>query len=263
MLSYNTVLNELQDYILNDENIQKSLRIKFSNTNANSKTDINTKTDNISEKKLIVKDIDANKANKNNPLFIPNQQDTLFWCFYIMNNGHTKYEMLPTKNSLIAKQIKIDLISTIRNNKDIIKTYKFDTKTNIESNLANDNNINAKTFLSLCAVENINIIYINKKTYFELLMNDSDMIYIVRETQSQSKYYNKYGFEMATKETLDNIRSSLYKIENVDKPIKAASSYKVQDLIEICSKLAIETINKETGKTRTKNDLYQSIIQYF
>ena len=89
------------------------------------------------------------------------------------------------------------------------------------------------------------------------------MIYIVRENQSQSKYYNKYGFEMATKETLDNIRSSLYKIENVDKPIKAASSYKVQDLIEICSKLAIETINKETGKARTKNDLYQSIIQYF
>ena len=217
MLSYNTVLNELQDYILNDENMQKSLKLKFSNTNVNTKTDTNAKTDtntktdtnaktyNQSDKKSIVKHMDENNANKNNPLFIPNQQDTLFWCFYIMNNGHTKYEMLPTKNSLIAKQIKIDLISTIRNNKDIIKTYKFDTKTNIESNLANDNNINAKTFLSLCAVENINIIYINKKTYFELLMNDSDMIYIVRETQSQSKYYNKYGFEMATKETLDNI----------------------------------------------------------
>jgi hypothetical protein len=257
MLSYNTVLNELQDYILNDENIQKSLRLKFSNTNTNAKTD------NQCDKKLIVKHMETNNANKNNPLFIPNQQDTLFWCFYIMNNGHTKYEMLPTKNSLIAKQIKIDLISTIRNNKDIIKTYKFDTKTNIENNLANDNNINAKTFLSLCAVENINIIYISKKTYFELLMNDSDMIYIVRENQSQSKYYNKYGFELATKETLDNIRSSLYKIENVDKPIKAASSYKVQDLIEICSKLVIETINKESGKTKSKNDLYQSIIQYF
>lgn len=260
MLSYNTALNELQDYILNDENIQKSLRLKFHNTNAN------TKTDNQTDKKQIVKHMDANNANnanKKNPLFIPNQQDALFWCFYIMKNGDTKYEMLPNKNSLIAKQIKIELISTIRNNKDIIKTYKFDTKTNIESNLANDNNINAKTFFSLCAVENINVIYISKKTYFELLMNDSNMIYIIREIPSQSKYYNKYGFEMATNETLDNIRSSLYKIENVDKPIKAVSSYKVQDLIEICSKLAIETINKETGKAKSKNDLYQSIIQYF
>ena len=57
---------------------------------------------------------------KPSSLFVPNQQDTLFWCFYIMKNGDTKYEMLPNKNSLIAKQIKIELISTIRNNKDII-----------------------------------------------------------------------------------------------------------------------------------------------
>ena len=39
----------------------------------------------------------------------------------------------------------------------------------MESNLANDNNINAKTFLSLCAVENINVIYISKKTYFQAI----------------------------------------------------------------------------------------------
>jgi len=259
MLSYNTVLDELQDYILNEENIHKSLRMKIANTNTNT----NAKSDKPIEKKQFGKNTEKNIANKINTLFIPNQQDTLFWCYYIMNNGHTKYEMLPNKNSLIAKQIKIELISNIRNNKDIIKTYKFDTKSNIESNLANDNNISSKTFLSLCAVENINVIYISKKTYYELLMNDTDVIYIVREIPSQSKYYNKYGFEMATQELINNIRSSLYKVVNVDKPIKSVSSYKVQDLIEICSKLAIETTNKETGKAKSKNDLYESIIQYF
>jgi hypothetical protein len=254
MLSYNNVLNELQDYILNEENIQKSLRMKIS-------TDKNDK--NI--KPLKTNDFKTNdfKNNLKPSLFVPNQQDTLFWCFYIMKNGDMKYETLPNKNSLVAKQIKIDLVSTIRKNKDIIKTYKFDTKSNIESNLANDNNINSKTFLSLCAVENINVIYISKKTYYELLMNDSDIIYIIREISCQSKYSNKYGFEMATEESLNNIRSSLYKIENVDKPIKALSSYKAQDLIELCIKLAIETTNKETGKTKSKNDLYESIIQYF
>ena len=250
MLSYNNVLNELQDYILNEENIQKSLRMKIS-------VDKNDKN----VKPLKINDFKSNL--KPSSLFVPNQQDTLFWCFYIMKNGDMKYETLPNKNSLVAKQIKIDLVSTIRKNKDIIKTYKFDTKSNIESNLANDNNINSKTFLSLCAVENINVIYISKKTYYELLMNDSDIIYIIREIPSQSKYSNKYGFEMATEESLNNIRSSLYKIENVDKPIKALSSYKVQDLIELCIKLAIETTNKETGKTKSKNDLYESIIQYF
>jgi hypothetical protein len=248
-MSYNNVFNELQDYILNDENMQKSLRMKIY-------SDKNDKT--------VIKKNDFKKNDSKKPsLFIPNQQDTLFWCFYVMKNGDAKYETLHNKNSVIAKQLKIDLVSTIRKNKDILKIYKFDTKTNIESNLANDNNISSKTFLSLCAVENINVIYISKKTYYELLMNDTNLIYIVHEIPSQSKYYNKYGFEMATEESLNNIRNSMYKIENVDKPIKSLSSYKVQDLIEICSKLAIEVINKDTGKTKSKNDLYESIIQHF
>jgi hypothetical protein len=246
MLSYNHVFDELQNYILNDENIQKSLKMKI--TNSNSK---NEKPSNII--KSIIKKSD---------LFIPNQQDSLFWCFYIMKNGEISYETLNNKNSLVAKQIKIDLVSTIRKNKDTLKIYKFDTKTNIENNLANDNNINSKTFLSLCAIENINVIYISKKTYYELLMNDTNIIYILHELPD-SKYHNKYGFELATEDSINKIKSSLYKLDSVDKPIKAASSYKVSDLIEICNKLAIETNNKETGKNKSKKDLYESIIQYF
>jgi hypothetical protein len=148
MLSYNDVFDELQNYILNDENINKSLKMKI--TNSNSK---NEKPANIIKSTI-----------KKSDLFIPNQQDSLFWCFYIMKNGEISYETLNNKNSLVAKQIKIDLVSTIRKNKDTLKIYKFDTKTNIENNLANDNNINSKTFLSLCAIENMNVIYISKKT---------------------------------------------------------------------------------------------------
>ena len=247
MLSYNDVFDELQNYILNDENIKKSLRMKICKHNSK-----NDKPANI---------IKSNE--KKSELFIPNQQDTLFWCFYIMKNGDINYETLNNKNSLVAKQIKIDLVSTIRKHKDTLKIYKFDTKSNIENNLANDNNINTKTFLSLCAIENINVIFISKKTYYELLMNDTNIIYIVHDIESQSKYYNKYGFELATEESINKIKSSLYKLDSVDKPIKAVSSYKVTDLMEICNKLAIETTNKETGKNKSKKDLYESIIQYF
>jgi hypothetical protein len=45
--------------------------------------------------------------------------------------------------------------------------------------------------------------------------------------------------------------------------MKAISGYTIADLISISNKLAIEIINKETGKNKTKNDLYESIIQYF
>ena len=247
MLSYNDVFDELQNYILDEQNIQKSLKMKITNSNSKNEKPAN-----------IIKSI-----TKKPHLFIPNQQDSLFWCFYIMKNGEISYETLNNKNSLVAKQIKIDLVSTIRKHKDTLKIYKFDTKSNIENNLANDNNINSKTFLSLCAIENMNVIYISKKTYYELLMNDTNIIYIVHELQSDSKYYNKYGFELATEDSINKIKSSLYKLDSVDKPIKAASSYKVSDLMEICNKLAIETTNKENGKNKSKKDLYESIIQYF
>ena len=243
-MSYNDVFNELQDYILNEENIQKSLRMKLTYC----------KNEKPVKQNIIIKKQD---------IFTPNQNDTLFWCYFIIKNGDIAYETLNNKNALVAKQMKIDFVSVIRKNKDIVKTYKFDTISNIESNLANDNSLSKKTFLTLCAIENINIIFINKKTYFELLMKDTDIIYVVHELSNNSNYNNKYGFEIARKENISNIKETLYKIENIDKPIKGLSSYKVQDLIDICVKLAIESINKETGKHKSKKDLYELIIQYF
>jgi hypothetical protein len=196
-------------------------------------------------------------------LFIPNQQESLFWCFYIIKNGDVKYETLNNKNSLIAKQMKIELVDVIRKNKDIVKMYKFDTISNLESNLANDNNLNVNTFLTLCAIENINIIFLRKNTYYEMLMNDSDKIYIVHEIQSQSKYNNKYGYEMGTNESISNIRNTFFKLEAIGKPIKAISAYRLDELINICNKLVININNNITSKQKSKKELYEAIIQYF
>ena len=85
----------------------------------------------------------------------------------------------------------------------------------------------------------------------------------MHELPCQSKYYNKYGFEIACVDSLHTIKTDYYQISNVDKPIKSASAYKVQDLVDICNKLGIKTTNTDTGKTRTKNDLYELIVQYF
>jgi hypothetical protein len=249
MLAYNDVLDELQDYILDEDHIDKLLKMKLSPQSQQVKVD----------KQRVIQKVVRQPA-----LFVPAQQDSLFWCFYILKNGDASYETLNNKNSLVAKQQKIDLVSVIRKNKDIVKTYKFDTITNLESNLANDDNLSLKTFLSLCAIENINVVYVSNKTYYEAMMNDSGVIYIVREIQSPAnKYHKKYGFELSTAPVLDVIRNTLYKLEVVDKPIRAASAYKLQDLIDICGKLDIAITNKETGKNKSKNDLYESIVQYF
>jgi hypothetical protein len=241
---YNDVLNDLQDYMLYEDNMINSLRIKIQPTPRDTK---------------IVKQTNIIRQQ----LFIPNQQDSLFWCFYIIKNGDVKYETLNNKNSLIAKQMKIELVDLIRKNKDVVKMYKFDTISNLESNLANDNNLNVNTFLTLCAIENINIIFLRKNTYYEMLMNDSDKIYIVHEIQSQSKYNNKYGYEMGTNESISNIRNTFFKLEAIGKPIKAISAYRLDELINICNKLVINIYNNITSKQKSKKELYEAIIQYF
>jgi hypothetical protein len=243
---YNDVVNDLQDYMLNEDNMIKSLRIKLYPT---TKDVIN------------VKHTNSNVTRQQ--IFIPNQQDSLFWCFYIIKNGDLNYETLNNKNTLIAKQMKIDLVNLIRKNKDIVKIYKFDTISNLESNLANDNNLNVNTFLTLCAIENVNIIFLRKNTYYEMMMNDSDKIYIVHEIQSQSKYNSKYGYEMGTNESIASIRNTFFKLDSTDKPIKAMSAYKLNELTDICNKLVINIYNNVTCKQKSKKELYESIIQYF
>ena len=242
---YNDVLNDLQDYMLYEDNIIKSLRSKIEST---PKDIINVKNTN---------------TNTRQKIFIPNQPDSLFWCFYIIKNGDVKYEILNNKNTLLAKQMKIELVDSIRKHKDIVKMYKFDTISNLESNLANDNNLNIKTFLTLCAIENINIIFLIKNTYYEMLMSDSDKIYIVHENRSQSKYNNKYGYEMGTNESITNIRNTFFRLESIDKQIKSISAYKVNELTDICNKLVININNNITSKQKSKKELYESIIQYF
>jgi len=262
IINTNTFLEyNLQNYILDNEHIQNSLRLKIIK-NVNEK---NVNEKNVNEKNVIQvkKNGKIQYTKVNNESFIPEQQDTLFWSYFIIVNGDIAYETLHTKNALVAKQLKIDLVSTIRKNKELLKIYKFDTITNIESNLANDNFLNIKTFMALCAISNINIIYISKKTFYESFMNDSSVIYIVKEELSESKYNKKYGFQLANEENIHTTRTTLYKLDKLNKHIKAISGYKVEELIQICTKLAIDTINKEIGKTKSKKDLYESIIQYF
>jgi len=245
---YNDVIvNQLQDYILDERNMEKVLEMKIFPANLNK------------EKKL------ATYIRPNKQMFIPREKDTLFWCFYIIKNGDMKYETMQNKNELMARQIKITYVEKIRKEKKTVKIYKFDTISNIESNLVNDNCISPKTFFTLCAIENINIIYITKKTYFELLMNDTDELFIVYEINNggNGKYNIKYGFELGNTESINNIKSLFYRVDNIDKPIKSISSYKTQELVEICNKLAIETVNKDTNKGKSKKNLYEGISHYF
>lgn len=244
-------MEDINSYILNDANMMSYLKYKLEN---NKKEALTLKSMNKKTRENV----------KGDKTFYPRENDTLFWCYFLIVNGDTKYEMIHVKNSLVEKQKKIEYIDEIRTNKQILKTYKFDTLTNIENNLANDNYITIKTVMSLFAIKNVNVIFLSSKnTYYELLFNSDKPIYIIKEVDCQSKYKKIYGYEIGEQTDIDKIRQIAYKVTTLDKPIKAASSYKVQNLIDICNKLSINVNNMVTGKIKTKNELYEAIIQHF
>ena len=279
-IDYNIVVNKLQDYMLNEDKIETAIKNKI----ISSKNDKNDKNDKINYKNKKSDEIlnhEPNKVLQDKPdkpyktesLFFPIEKDSLFWCFYIMKNGEAKYEMIDFKNLIVEKKIKIEYVEKLRKEKQLLKTYKFATLTHIENQLANEPQIDINTFFTLCVLENLNVFYINKNTYFELLMNDTSAIHLIKKSYTNGNgnrnrnntYTANYGYKIENKEgeEITNYKNEFYKIDNIDKPIKSISAYKVQELTDFCNKLSIETINNETKKHKNKNELYESLIQYF
>jgi hypothetical protein len=244
--NYNDVMKKLQDYILDEANIKKALEMKIGSTN---------KVVTLKESNKV--NYQKEELSKKPSIFIPREKDSLFWCFYLMKHGDVKYEMLEHKNILTDKNLKIEYVEKIRKEKQTVKTYKFATLTHIENNLANENQLDVKTFLTLCAIENLNILFVKNKTYYELLMNDSNELHTVHLLQNY-----KYGHEI-NPTGAEQIKTTLYKLDNIDKPIKSMSGYKLSELVEICEKLALDIVNKDTNKSKNKKELYEAIIQYF
>ena len=274
--NYNIVVNKLQDYMLNEDKIENSIKNKITHKRPDNNK-YNNEKDNVYMNKKQGKNYDKiindesnktlqSKSEKTEEIFFPLEKDNLFWCFYIMKNGKASYEMNDFKNLIVEKKIKIEYVEKLRKEKQLLKTYKFATLTHIENQLANEQRIDMNTFLTLCVLENLNVFYISKNTYHELLMNDTSVIHLIKKGFSNSnKYGANFGYKIENKESeeITKYKNEFYKIDNIDKPIKSISSYKVQELIDFCSKLSIQTVNNETKKHKNKNDLYESLIQYF
>lgn len=246
---YNVVLKDLQDYMLTNDKLVSSrqlIDVRFFD-----------KKNHRKENKKIVK-----PKKCENDIFFPNQKDTLFWCFYIMNETRENYEMITNKHFEIEKKFKIDCVEHIREQKDILKQQKL-KRVDIESELVNDNKITLPTFIGLCYVYGKNVIVIKDKVYYEIRDDDDSKKFNVI-TYKNDGVNTTYGIEEGVDEThLQKYREKLYKITDITKPIRGISYYKIADLTDICSKLGIAVEDDVNGKKKKKNKnrLYEEIVQ--
>jgi hypothetical protein len=180
-------------------------------------------------------------------IFFPKQRDQLFWCFYIALNDLSSYDMV-SNYFTSEKETKYGWIEEFRGKKELFKPIKV-SRNVVEDELANARAVTMSSIKALCHLKDKNIFYVDDKKYYEIITNDENPVYIIE------KIDGKYGLKQnVLKEKLDYYREHYWKLENLDKPLKAVSSYKVNELKDICKRLHIDTLNL------TKPQLYEKIL---
>jgi hypothetical protein len=205
----------------------------------------------------------------NTNIYKPMKKDSLFWCFYILKYGFSKYEMdIGSQHFLVEKTEKyanIDLLRT-KQNKDLLKINKIKPLSDLEDDLANKERISIKTFFALCVIEKMNILLVDNRKIYQSINNDSPIINVIHRN---SKTYEHHIELNVSNETITEFREKYYNVSGFDKALKSMTAYKVDELQDICKQLNInilenvkDTVNAKPKKL-TKKDIYELIIQNF
>ena len=254
-IDYN-ILNELKDYILDNKNILRFTKCNIGTkigTSIGTSTKIGTSTGTKTnkQKQPIHRDIHYN----------PRQKDSLFWCFYILKNGISKYEMeISNQHFVIEKQEKFKYIEMMRKSKDILKMYKIKPLSFVEDDLANSEKISIKTFFALCILEKINIILVDKRKIYETILTDEPKINIVHRNSMNYEHYIELD---SSNEVIQRYRETYYRVSNFDDGLKSMTSYKVDELLDLCKKLNVDLQPKDANKKLSKKDIYEQLVLQF
>lgn len=196
--------------------------------------------------------------------FQPRQQDTLFWCLYVIHHGHTEYQRIGHNYGVKELEEKQRLAKFINENKSRIKSTNHKvTNVLIQEILSELLTSQKETSLSvlgaLTVFYDINVLLICSEGRCMLE-------YWATADQQESDrhtyvlYKDKYGkyrvqLEWISTGRLIDLREKYMVLDNYLKPIKAASHYKAQDLIDLARKLSIYDENKKY----TKVELYDAV----
>jgi hypothetical protein len=210
----------------------------------------------------------------NEPFKINNHKnfaDKLFWIFYKIINNLNDTDLEHINSFKIMKEFKIASVEKLKNQKNILKDFKIQ-KSAVEDDLTNNEKISFRTFHALCVLYLVNVIVIrDNNTYCVLCTNDDEKVINLQNYKllkitnvKMSSQFNNFDIELVnnsiTEEELQKILKSYYVIENIEKPLKAFSNYKLDDLVSIAEKLSIN-IYDEHAKKKKKQELYENIIQ--
>ena len=247
-------IDALSTYMLNLNNLNKIIK---NGTSYNNIRKASSKQTNRFNKAANKDESSSSSSSSQGDTFFPDVHDSLFWSFYIMKNGQEAYDSLGKINIVIERKIKIEYIERFRESKQVLKSYKTAPLTHLENVLLNEKQIDIKTLIALCVIEGISFMYIYKNTYFEMNIDADESTQINAIVRMDMP--TKYGYKII--QDVKTIRESFYKIDNMNKPLKSMSAYKLDELVVFCNKLGMTMDND--GKKANKKCLYEMLVQYF
>ena len=250
------VVDELQDYMFTGDNLKRFNKHNFGLIGLDSKK---LKPNQPRKENTEVK---TNKKDTDN-IYKPYQTDSLFWCFYILKYGLSKYEMeVGNQHFPIEKAEKFKYIETLRKNKDILKINKIKPLSELENDLANNQRISIKTFFALCIMEKINILLVDKRKIYESITADGSKMNVVHRNSVSFEHSIEFN---VPDDKLVLFRDTYYKVQGFDSGLKSMTSYKSDELLELCKKLDIDVSNMKgnNSKKPTKKDIYELLVQNF
>tara|TARA_B100000902_G_scaffold343854_1_gene348807 strand:+ start:1444 stop:2133 length:690 start_codon:yes stop_codon:yes gene_type:complete len=209
----------------------------------------------VSHHTTLQKPITKKISNKSLEIFFPSEKDQLFWCFYIILNGIDRYEMIKKSIFKTEKEFKIEAVEKLRSKDDIKAIFKINKlkKTEIENQLVNMQCIKIEALRALCILYEISIIYVRERTY-SLFNHGTSISAVIIEKN------HKYGFQIENlSKYVEQIKTNLFCIEDITKPIKGIATYTIKDLQDIATKFELPILDK-TGKKFVKKLLYESIL---
>ena len=191
-------------------------------------------------------------------IFSPTKIDTLFWCAYTINKGEAEYEMIGNRYKNTEIDEKQKMIDFIKKNPDAIKSsFKITAvkMKEIMSELMMDTKTSWTAFLAMCVYYKFNAIVCYKKTYLDFFVKGAENTHLFH--RDDSGHISVDTCELDEDEIKDIRNSKIHLGQNPEKPLKAVSHYKMEDLTEIAEKLGV-TCGQNKWK---KADWYDAIIK--
>jgi len=198
-------------------------------------------------------------------IFIPKNQDSLFWCIYAASYGATSYWMIGNKYKNMEMEEKQKMVDFIKTQATILKgfTPKISQTTlqEAKSDLLLDKKTSWWTFQIMCIYYKIHAIVIYENTFFEFQPQSES----VADTKCFLFNRNKDGHLSIDLEPIDTekrgeIYSQKIRLDYTkERPIRALSAYKVDDLKTMADKLGVNT--EALGSKPKKEDWYNAVLR--